>query len=752
MREGERRSIAEFAEDHDLTNSIVLKACSKLGIRAARPSDSLSTADSLRILEAIGRTAKSSRVSDQELVAERPRLLGIEVRSYRSIGRIDVQAGDYPLTIVGPNNSGKTNLLRAIELLLSNPARTSSYIPERDRTFSETGQRTGLSATFDVALRSSLGREYQQLLKRAGMPPDVRAGRVTIPLSVEFYPGRVSVRARPHRSARPDEDFAEEERSFVDELLSTFAVHYIPSVKNVRELYRELVIPAMVRTAARTLQPLIGELERELESVSTVISQVLADVGQCHLRAEVTLPDDSLEVLLGAGFDLNVMDPSRTSLYEKGHGIQSLVLLSSFLWITEDDERRGKTSVWLLEEPESYLHPELTKSCLAIINRLAARTPVFVTTHSLSFVPSRPQLLLGTKIDDSGRSSVETFPSYRSATARIRKSLGVRFSDFLHFGDYNVVVEGETDVLWLRWFIDNHFESDAGALKQAHLAAMGGAQNVRSFLEWSLEPLRRECRVVALFDGDREGMACFDAIGNLKGLKKAGLSVADHVLIGRDRFEIEALVPDVWITDLHDRQPEIFENYSTDAEGGLVSMSVNDGHKRRYFELTRRRADAADERSWANRLQGVCTKLGAAASASGGPVWQRLSIGLGALCGHRESLGNCGPNPGIRRPSLRSIRPNYARPSRNHLQSWSSIDRFGGRIHSLDSIQRFGDVDGGSVVHDRRSHEDAPSVYVVDPPGKCLAISEYLCWQQRRLPDEIGAVIQEHENSVRKVP
>ena len=52
------------------------------------------------------------------------------------------------MTLVGPNNSGKTNLLKAIQVLFTGYANTYGYARDIDLTFGVGRSRTSIIATF----------------------------------------------------------------------------------------------------------------------------------------------------------------------------------------------------------------------------------------------------------------------------------------------------------------------------------------------------------------------------------------------------------------------------------------------------------------------------------------------------------------------------------------------------------------------------------------------------------------------------
>jgi recombinational DNA repair ATPase RecF len=76
------------------------------------------------------------------------KLKNIRIRNFRTVGTeqsLDLENG---LTIVGPNSTGKTNLLRAVEMLFTGVDNRHGYDAEHDLTFGEATAQTGMIATF----------------------------------------------------------------------------------------------------------------------------------------------------------------------------------------------------------------------------------------------------------------------------------------------------------------------------------------------------------------------------------------------------------------------------------------------------------------------------------------------------------------------------------------------------------------------------------------------------------------------------
>ena len=76
-------------------------------------------------------------------------LKSIRIRNYRSIGPEQYIPIGKTITLVGPNNAGKTNVLRAIQVLFTGFDNRYGYSREVDLTFGVGNAQTSIVATFD---------------------------------------------------------------------------------------------------------------------------------------------------------------------------------------------------------------------------------------------------------------------------------------------------------------------------------------------------------------------------------------------------------------------------------------------------------------------------------------------------------------------------------------------------------------------------------------------------------------------------
>lgn len=74
----------------------------------------------------------------------------LRIRNFRTIKKEQKINLGKELTIVGPNNSGKTNILKAIELLFTGRDNKFGYTREHDLTFWLGRKQTSLVAVFNL--------------------------------------------------------------------------------------------------------------------------------------------------------------------------------------------------------------------------------------------------------------------------------------------------------------------------------------------------------------------------------------------------------------------------------------------------------------------------------------------------------------------------------------------------------------------------------------------------------------------------
>jgi AAA ATPase domain len=373
------------------------------------------------------------------------KLEGLRIKNFRTIASEQFINLSHGLTIVGPNSSGKTNILKAIEMLFTGIDNELGYDPERDLTFGVTKGQTSLVAAFEGD--RSTDRDFFDIyddLNNMLEDPKPQTNKFLLYLTFTKS-GGPQYRFFSNEKMRPEfqAQFSRKQILAVNLLLKKFVCHYVPSSKSTNDLYYSLLVPFIRRSVASVLSDKLSTIDENLREISQSLNEQMHAAGLIGIQTEFCLPNNSIEKLL-SNFEFHIFDPNKTSIERKGMGIQASAILASFLWITKEEEKINKSTIWLIEEPESYLHPELADSCFKMLERLREKSLLVTTTHSLGFVNQDPSMVVGT-ICNSGETKINQYETYVEATYSIRKSLGVRFSDYYNLGLMNVFVEGKSD-------------------------------------------------------------------------------------------------------------------------------------------------------------------------------------------------------------------------------------------------------------------------------------------------------------------
>lgn len=574
------------------------------------------------------------------------KLIGFKISNYRSI------YGDYRIdcngliTIVGPNNSGKTNILRAIKTFFTAKYNDDNYSIARDIPYLSTISQTSMSATFSISeddgdiyvLHKDLFEMLDHSASRGNQTVSFTSvdGKYLTPKEITLYltfskdNGNPSYNVYKGLKRTVDSNsFTSIERKFVDLLLSKFECIYVPSSKSVDELIEYLVIPFLKKKTSEVISPLIDKITTELSSASKDINEKLAKNGMGNITIDFAIPDENPEKLL-TRFDFKINDTYKTSISEKGMGIQCLSVFSSFEWISNEKYRSGLNCIWLIEEPESFLHPALYDNCNKILEDLSASNNVFITTHALSFVNKDPAKIIGVSkeieeiqtrkrgkangIEHIAKSIINNkFKHHQDATKEIRNSLGVKFSDYFGFGLYNLLVEGPYDREYLKWVLEEtknseKFSSQWPYLRSAKIIDFGGCSFLGGFLNSNYQFIYNEVIFVSLFDGDAAGMKSRRDVSNrLSSI--SGLSFSSNInwvsIPGGNA--IEGLFPDTWIAEAYNQYPSWIPDYGVDASNTLQPFTVDKDKKRQFFNYMTKH-EKSDEK-WLDKFIPVLNSI-----------------------------------------------------------------------------------------------------------------------------------------------
>ncbi|MCC7542087.1 MAG: AAA family ATPase [Deltaproteobacteria bacterium] len=454
-------------------------------------------------------------------------LRNVKVRNFRSFWSesakpaVDIELARGVNYIAGPNNVGKSNLLRALAMALD--PRAYPYDANLDRPM---GWRADTQSTVVLEFRTQPDTRgpigtllkyvaaYEETVSGFKAPSAASQGRIT------FYVEHVKDTRKELFLANGAGAIKGDARA-LEKALAQFrrVVRFVDirSGEDLRSLlqrgFKEIlgsVIgeehgPAMVE-AGKCRDAYVTALGHVLRPVARHVQERIAkyvrDVQDVDLRPDVPSVEDAI-----AGARVHVQDAVWTALDQKGTGVRGATLLMLLSFIAESSR---KAVVFAIEEPESFLHPEAHRELGHGLEEFTKRTDVslVVTTHSPFLFRAdgrgRNKLFTVRKVTE-GRSSVG---EERPEVARTELLGSQVFARFLQRADelsgkarLVLVVEGHTDRQYLQLAAEKTGLSLAGIDILPCEGAMDAAFQAVT-LRGLIDP---STSVSALFDGDENG-------------------------------------------------------------------------------------------------------------------------------------------------------------------------------------------------------------------------------------------------------
>ncbi len=517
------------------------------------------------------------------------KIASVRIKNYRTI-RNEISF-DTPslVSIVGPNNSGKSNIARALEIFFSGKVQ-NKYDPKIDLPHGIVREKTSITVFFKPEEVLDWDREFLELhdqLRNLHENPPESDGIVSLNLyfaerkPVYQFFGNVK---RPKDGAK-NAQYSRIQGELLDLIFEHFKVYYVPSAKSFSDIFTDFIFPELKSEINPAIVSVVPAVNSILANTSISINEYLSDAGLADIAADISISESSIDSLVSK-IDFMISDNISTELSRKGTGIQAAAIFSGLRWIDERKRNEGKDVLWIVEEPESYLHPELTKTVNNLISNLAAHSTVIITTHSLAFVPKNVENILGCE-KNSGNTVVSKFQNFNDATYKIRKSIGVKFSDYYNLAPYNIAVEGKTD----RSIFESVFrhmkdikligDGEFTHIEKAKFITFTGVRDLAEFVRVTYEFVSKECVFVTVLDGDEAGVKYRKDLQGYLGGRKPPVSFESnrHFVSVRNGFPIEGLFPDRLIKSLYQSNRNYFTAYSEDAAGSVEPFQFSDSGK-----------------------------------------------------------------------------------------------------------------------------------------------------------------------------
>ena len=342
----------------------------------------------------------------------------IRIANYRSIENLSLDLGMLNL-LIGQNNTGKTNFLKALNLVISG----SSDISEND-IFIARDERLSRTKTavIDILLQpidenGEICKEFSvfwtSVFTETWITTNAAEGNfVGIRTEIKFDPIKDNYSLNRHcirqwREKIEDAQIDKKRAVFNDDMRTYLQSFYMDANRDiVQDLRNRKSYFGRVTSDYDLSQETIEEIEKKLNEANTKIIESIPSLRQTKERIAaightVGSPNSNVEIEplarkitdLNKGMDIIMQDSNAASfsIGQQGYGTRSWI---SFLTLSafvenqgeklKDDDNAEQFIMLTMEEPEAHLHPQAQRQLFDQISHFEGQK--VISTHAPSIV------------------------------------------------------------------------------------------------------------------------------------------------------------------------------------------------------------------------------------------------------------------------------------------------------------------------------------------------------------------------------
>ena len=468
------------------------------------------------------------------------KLITFSITNFRSITKAHKINLEDITVLLGKNNEGKSNIIKALSIgmnIIADPfyerhmvVRRPCYMGESDlyywkRDFPITFQNRsrGLETIFkfEFELNEQDIKEFRQYVN----------SRINGTLEIQINIGndnkpKFSV---PKRGNKSFERKVNQIREFVSKKI---IFNYIPAIRTEEEginiirgnLSKELAVIEDNEEYKGALNTINQLQQKILDQISEKIKKSLIGFIPTIKNVKLHIAEESRVKALRRDVEVIIDDGTPTNIEYKGDGIKSLVSMG----ILTDRYNTGESSIIAIDEPESHLHPGAISELNKVIRNLKKDNQVIITTHNAQFVDV--DNLKNNIIVNGGKA----IPSKN--VEEIRDVLGIKISDYLYNKKYVLAVEGENDKNIINKILIQKSPIIQKLLDDGDIVIhpLGGAGKLESYLNYLKSNI---CKYYVFLDNDEEGRKAIEKSKESKLLNENEYNMVSY--IGMKNVEIE---------------------------------------------------------------------------------------------------------------------------------------------------------------------------------------------------------------------
>lgn len=396
----------------------------------------------------------------------------IYIKNFRSIKEITLEPSNLS-ALIGPNSSGKTNILKAIDLVLGEGWTTKAKVARE--LFNDPKNNIEIEISFKnlISVPNDNGYQDTQVFSIKlimSLSPELTA-KTTINNGQTFY-GQEKFKKLCHFIYIPSErNLSSELRvsqwtmlgKMMRLVYENYVSHYQDNEEKLKDEFKEKMSSAKdflendFSETKITFKKFVNKFKEKCNQNSLGLANEFNPVLDIY---NINWFYKTLQIHVKEDFPNKYFDSE-----EVGAGMQNLLMISIFQTYSE---LMGGKVIFGIEEPEIYLYPQAQRSLYKSFQTLSEKTQIFYTTHNPNFVDASraDDIFLLRKNTEKGTYKLEKKNYFSTSNANEDKLKYKIYTHFnperneLFFAKKVLFVEGDSDKILFstlceeKWGID----------------------------------------------------------------------------------------------------------------------------------------------------------------------------------------------------------------------------------------------------------------------------------------------------------
>jgi putative ATP-dependent endonuclease of OLD family len=424
--------------------------------------------------------AEVSLISDDPAI-QKPRLTKLIVKNFRCIGAtpVSIDLNDI-VVLVGANNVGKSSILKAYELAMSQGSNKGKLKIEDFPNNKIDPNNLPEIELHTIVYDNSPGEKWITVLpseerlvkerwiwanegdpKREGWDAESNAWSGQVPWGAPNVAN--SKRPEPHRVGAFDPP--EEQATAIKELLMKAVNDRVKNLKTaIQEEENEYY--QLLGKVKELQKKIVADSQAQIDAVNIELTQQFEKVFPNYKIDFDAKPEDNLDKTINLfkadpQLLMGPVDGYLSTVERQGSGARRTLLWTALKYISENNQK-GKDEAFvrphllLIDEPEICLHPNAIRDACNVLYDLpnSGNWQVMVTTHSPIFIDFSRDNTTIVKVEKNAAGAIQGTTVFRPETAQLGEddkrnlkllNLCDPYVAEFFFGGKVIVVEGDTE-------------------------------------------------------------------------------------------------------------------------------------------------------------------------------------------------------------------------------------------------------------------------------------------------------------------